>query len=229
MARERKGISKRKSKIKDTRRYFVIASEGADTERIYFEGLAKLVVNQELDRFVKIEFLVRNGENERAKSAHKDIIKQLDAYKKKYRLDEKDELWLVIDRDKQTNKINSLSDTAQKCIQKNYYLALSNPNFELWLLLHLKDLNDYSEEKIDSLLKNEKVSNSSKKALEKELSDILNGYNKSHYDFQNFEIHIPIAIERAKLLDKNPDDRWIEDSLGSRMYILVEKIIEPNL
>ncbi|TAE70294.1 MAG: RloB domain-containing protein [Bacteroidetes bacterium] len=227
MPRERKGISKRKSKIKDTRRYFVIASEGADTERIYFEGLAKLIIKNGLDRLIKIEFLVRSGESERAKSAHKDIIKQLDTYKKKYRLDEKDELWLVIDRDKQTNKINTFADTAQKCIQKNYFLALSNPNFELWLLLHLKDLNDYSEEKINTLLENKKVENSHRNALEKELFDLLNEYNKSHYKFEKFESCIPDAIQRAKDLDKNPNERWVENSLGSRVYLLVEKIITP--
>lgn len=227
MSRERKGISKRKSKIKDTRRYFVIASEGADTERIYFEGLAKLIIKDGLDRLIKIEFLVRNGEDERAKSAHKDIIKQLDTYKKKYRLDEKDELWLVIDRDKQNNKIDTFADTVRKCIQKNYFLALSNPNFELWLLLHLKNLNDYSEEKINILFENKKVEGSNRKALEKKLLDLLSEYNKSNYDFEKFESCIPDAIQRAKDLDKNPDERWIEDSLGSRVYLLVEKIITP--
>lgn len=38
MPRDIKGVSKRMSKVFDTRRYFVIASEGADTKRIYFEA-----------------------------------------------------------------------------------------------------------------------------------------------------------------------------------------------
>jgi hypothetical protein len=39
MPREQKGITPRPSKIKDYRKFFVIAAEGQDTERIYFEAL----------------------------------------------------------------------------------------------------------------------------------------------------------------------------------------------
>ncbi len=101
MPREVKGVSKPKSKTEDTRRYFVIASEGADTERIYFEGLQDNITEQGiLDRLIKIEFLKRQTEKERKKSAHSLVIKELDKYKKTYRLDERDEMWLVVDRDK---------------------------------------------------------------------------------------------------------------------------------
>jgi hypothetical protein len=68
MPREQKGVSKPASKIQDTRRYFVIASEGADTERIYFEGLQAQIIEQGiLDRLIKIEFLARS-EQERNQS-----------------------------------------------------------------------------------------------------------------------------------------------------------------
>ncbi|MEI6408961.1 MAG: hypothetical protein WCR52_06245, partial [Bacteroidota bacterium] len=95
MPRGTKGVSLRKSQISDTRRYFVIASEGADTERIYFEGLQKNIIEQGiLNKLIKVEFLKRS-ESTKSQSAHTSVIKQLDAYKRFYHLDERDELWLV--------------------------------------------------------------------------------------------------------------------------------------
>ena len=55
MPRERKGVNSRKSKTDDTRKYFVVASEGADTERIYFEALRDGLIGQGItDKLIKI-------------------------------------------------------------------------------------------------------------------------------------------------------------------------------
>jgi RloB-like protein len=229
MPRERKGVSKPLSGIQETRRYFVIASEGADTERIYFEGLRdKLIAEGQLNSLIKVEFLKRQTEAERAKSGHKAVIKQLDTYKKAYRIDNRDELWLIIDRDKQNNTPKNIADIAQSCLQKGYFLGLSNPAFEIWLLLHLKDVADYSNETLETFLQNRKISasSSSKTALKKELSDILGGFNETAYDANKFLPFIQDAVQRAKLLDISPADRWIEDSLNTRVYRLIERIFK---
>jgi RloB-like protein len=226
MPRVRKGVSAPKSKIKDTRRYFIIASEGADTERIYFEGLQTYIDEQNIkDRQIKIEFLKRETEKARAQSSHKSVIKQLDAYKKTYSLDERDELWLIIDRDKQNNPSKNIADIAQNCLQKGYFLALSNPNFEFWLLLHLKNLEDYTAQQLDDFLQNKKAS-ASKSILEVELSNLLGGYNKSKYAIEKLLPHLQPAIVRAKALDTSVLDRWMEGKLGSRVYRLAEQILK---
>jgi hypothetical protein len=229
MPRERKGVSKPPSGIQETRRYFVIASEGADTERIYFEALRdKLIAEGRLNSLIKVEFLKRQTEAERAKSSHKAVIKQLDTYKKAYRIDRRDELWLIIDRDKQNNTPKNISDIAQSCLQKGYFLGLSNPAFEIWLLLHLTDLSTYSKEALEILVQNKRVSasSSSKAALKKELSDVIGGFNETAYDAKIFLPFIQLAVERAKLLDINPADRWIDGTLGTRVYRLIEHIFE---
>jgi RloB-like protein len=224
MPRERKGVSKPKSKTEETRRYFVIASEGADTERIYFEGLKEFIQEKGIyDSLIKIEFLKRKTEKERVKSSHKAIVKQLDAYKKTFQIDERDELWLVIDRDKQNNPTKNIAAIAQSCQQKGYFLALSNPNFELWLLLHIADLGLYTSSQLEDLLENKKV-NATKNYLDFELTKVLGSYNKTKYDAKQFFPFIQDAIKRAKDLDLNPNDRWIEGSLGTRVYRLAENI-----
>jgi len=78
MPRERKGVTKRKSQTDTTNSYFVIASEGADTERIYFEGIKKHVHSILLtkNQIIKIEFLERKTEQERSQSSHTKVIKE---------------------------------------------------------------------------------------------------------------------------------------------------------
>lgn len=229
MPRERKGVSTPKSKIRDIRRYFVIASEGADTERIYFESLAeKIRKNGALDKLIKVEFLVRQTEAERKKSSHKHIIKQLDGYKKTFSICEGDELWLLIDRDKQNNPTENIANIAQSCLQKGYSLALSNPCFELWLLLHVQDIKTYNKEILKQIFENKKVS-TGKNFLDRELSTLLNGYNKSKYDVNLLLKNLHQAVEQAKALDANLQERWIETHLGTRIYILVENIFDGNI
>lgn len=106
-------------------------------------------------------------------------------------------------------------------------MALSNPNFEFWLLLHLAHLENYTEQQLNDFLHNKRA-NSSKSMLETELSTLLNGYNKSKYPVDRILISIENAIKQAKFLDKDPEARWIEDQLGSRVYRLVERILNPN-
>lgn len=227
MPREVKGVSKRKSGTDNPYKLFVIASEGADTERIYFEAFGyQIMRNLALSSKVKIEFLKRD-EKQRTYSSHQKVIKQLDNYKRNYHLANDDELWLVIDRDKQNNPIANISAIAQSCSQKGYKLALSNPNFEFWLLLHLNYLCNYKEAELNDFLQAKKV-NKNKNALEKELSKLLNGYDKSHYKVESILQFIPFAILQAKKLDTNPIERWQEEDLGSRIYLLMERILQEK-
>ena len=63
------------------------------------------------------------------------VLKQLNDYKSQYELEADDELWLVVDKDRWTEAM--LSRVATECSQEvAMHMALSNPCFELWLLLH---------------------------------------------------------------------------------------------
>ena len=69
------------------------------------------------------------------------MIKRLDEYieKKDFALEKDDELWVMIDVDR-WNK-STLQEIAKEARQKGYRLAISNPCFELWLLLHFRDFS----------------------------------------------------------------------------------------
>lgn len=153
------------------------------------------------------------------------VLAQLDNFSAEYNLDEEDELWMVIDRDFQSWTIKMIREVAQKCHQKKgYFLGLSNPAFELWLLLHLVDVTTLSEQEKETLLANRKVS-LDKTYSKKLLSDLLDGFNEANYDPMQFVLHVEEAIQRAKAIDRYPRRRW-PDYLATRLYKLAFNIIQ---
>lgn len=193
------------SNIRDSKLY-VIASEGELTEKIYFSELRLKYRNPK----VHIEILDRLNRNN---SAPNHVLMQLDKFKKEYHLNKDDELWMVIDLDRWHTSL--LSDISKQCSQKKYNLAISNPCFEVWLILHILDLNNCFSSNFESLKSND---------FEKELRRLLGSYNKANPDFSKILLNIEIAIIRAKSLDIDPDCR-LPKTFGSRVYKLVEKII----
>lgn len=127
---------------------------------------------------------------------------------------------MVVDRDKQNVSAEQIDSIIEKCNIEGYNLALSNPTFEFWLLLHLKDAKEYQHE---ILLNNEKV-NKSRRFIDKELSNILGGYSKKKLQFERFESGIKDAINRAKELAI--DNVELKDKLGTSVCLLVEKLIK---
>lgn len=194
----------------------IIAAEGSNTEKRYFEDLAGIYYKPN----VHIEVLDRLNTN----SDPKTVIESLDNFRKYYSLRKNfDELWLVIDVDRWGGK--KLSDVGTQCFQKNYGYAVSNPCFELWLLLHLKSLEEYPEEKLHEFLENKRKAKYKRTPLELELVNILGAYNKGNLDTSKILSKVNDAIEQARKLDRNPEHRW-PAKLGTRVYLIAEKIIK---
>ncbi|MDO9613658.1 MAG: RloB domain-containing protein [Bacteroidota bacterium] len=129
---------------------------------------------------------------------------------------------MVVDRDRQNVFREQLASIIDKCNTEGYNLALSNPTFEFWLLLHITSPDTYDH---DLLLANSKVNVKSKKRfIEKELSSLLGGYNKNNLRFERFEPGIKDAIRRAKELSY--DNELLIDELGTSVCVLVEKLIK---
>jgi len=205
---------RRASSFRDAK-LIVIAAEGTETEERYFEDLA--AGDAYRNRRVHVEILKRPT----TASSPDHIIEQLDAFRKEYKLKQADELWMVIDFDRWGNR--KLSRISTQCMQKQYLLAVSNPCFELWLLLHIKSLDEYTDTELKELAANEKV-NRARTRLEIELSRLLGGYDKSNLDSSRFIPFIEVAIGRAKALDILPQQRW-PTQIGTRVYKLAESII----
>ena len=210
-------MRERREAFRDAR-LIVIASEGKDTERIYFKALAKEYTNPR----VHVHILERS-EAEQNNSSPEHVLKQLNDYKEQYALEADDELWLVIDKDRWTEAM--LSRVATECSQEvAMHMALSNPCFELWLLLHLEDASSLTPEEQMLWLENRRKSKNADPYLKVRLRQKMGSYHESSYDAKMLIEHVEVAIARAKALDKNPADRWPQ-TLGTRVYLLAESVM----
>ena len=216
--RSRNSLMRERQEAFRDARLIVIASEGKDTERIYFKALAKEYTNPR----VHVHILERS-EAEQNNSSPEHVLKQLNDYKEQYALEADDELWLVVDKDRWPEAM--LSRVATECTQDDYmHMALSNPCIELWLLLHLVDVTSLTSEEQQQWLENRRKSKSADPYLKVRLRQEMGSYHEAAYDAQMLIAHVEEAIERAKALDKNPADRWPQ-TLGTRVYLLAESVM----
>ena len=73
---------------------------------------------------------------------------------------ENDLFGVIIDRDCDSHSKELMEKCISICDQKGYSCYVSNPCFEFWLLLHLCDVkSEFSQEQLQELLVNKKVSN----------------------------------------------------------------------
>ena len=213
-------MRERREAFRDAR-LIVIASEGKDTERIYFKALAKEYTNPR----VHVHILERS-EAEQNNSSPDHVLKQLNDYKSQYELEADDELWLVVDKDRWTEAM--LSCVATECSQEvAMHMALSNPCFELWLLLHIEDSALLTPEEQKQWIENRRKSKNGDPYLKVQLRQKMGSYHESSYDALALIAHVEDAIERARALDKNPNDRWPQ-TLGTRVYLLAESVMNRN-
>ncbi|MGM9697463.1 MAG: RloB family protein [Prevotella sp.] len=210
-------MRERREAFRDAR-LIVIASEGKDTERIYFMALAKEYTNPR----VHVHILERSVDDQN-NSSPEHVLKQLNDYKSQYELEADDELWLVVDKDRWTEAM--LSRVATECSQEvAMHMALSNPCFELWLLLHLEDAASLTPEEQKLWMENRRKSKNADPFLKVRLRQKMGSYHESDYDAPALIVHVEEAIARSRALDKNLNDRWPQ-TLGTRVYLLAESVM----
>lgn len=127
----------------EAEKFYVLAYEGDVTEKKYFEDLRQSSMFNDSGSIETIPLKKEhNGGN-----SPLDVKKLLSKAKAEYNFRATDEFWLIIDRD-DWEKIhhvdfNALYDDCEK--EKNFFIALSNPCFEFWLILHLRKLEDIAD------------------------------------------------------------------------------------
>ncbi len=175
---------------------FIIATEGRHTESQYFHTFHSTKI--------KVEVL-STGED--CRSAPQYVLDRLNEFKERYDLGAEDELWLVTDVDRWGR--DNLSSVCREAKQKDYGLAISNPCFEVWLCLHLQDLDP-----------NDKTSQQFKSRLR----EILGSHNASNLDLEKFKHKINEAMARSKSLHQESQQHW-PNQIGTHVHQLVESIL----
>lgn len=192
----------RLTRLTGTRPYkklFLLSAEGAKTEESYFRFFNSLGLP------ISVKILKRQT----SKSSPKQVLKEMMKYigKGSKELKKQDEAWIVIDRNGwPEDQIQKILDWEEK--KEKHNVAISNPNFEYWLLLHFEDGNRVQSPK-DCLTR-----------LREHLPDYQKSVDMSKITRECFET----AIQRAKVRHKNKVET------GSKIYstnvhILVERIL----
>lgn len=191
MGRKAKKLIRRKT-YWSQKTLYVIATEGAVTEKIYFNEMFRR-------KNIRMPILATKSGD----SSPDKVFKRLIEYRRTYNASP-NELWLVIDRDN-WNKV-TLDAIAKECQKKDYNLIISNPCFELWLLLHQK--NPKQPLTIANCVN--------------ELKKLIPGYTKSKFNIENIHKNVGLAINHAKVLDNKKD---IQEPPSTKVFKLVEKLI----
>lgn len=182
------------------RKIFIIATEGTKTEPRYF-GMFN---NQQ--SVVKVSCLRGNHE-----TSPPQVLQRMETYLQRESLKDSDEAWLVVDKDRWTDEqLRQLHEWSQQ--QANYGLALSNPKFEYWLLLHFED-----GEGVTTV-----------RECTSRLKRYWPDYDK---DFDSRKITgdmIAKAIQRAKCRDNPPCSDWPRIFGSTTVYRLVENILNAS-
>lgn len=131
-----------------------------------------------------------------------------------------DKICLIADRDKQSFKEYQYDYVIKTCNEKGYEFYVSNPCFELWLLMHYDEILTMDK---DKLLANSKETPKSKKRfLEKQLSNLMDGYNKNNLDFEKLIHRISKAVQNEKSFCENAEN--LKMDLGCNIGLLIEEM-----
>jgi len=153
----------------------VIASEDQYAVKQYFE----------LFHSTRIQFRVLETTHGESAPAH--VMERLAAFMSEYSFGEGDQFWFVGDTDHwiESNHIHNLVEIVKLCRDRQIGVALSNPCFDLWLLLHFAEFP--SEESLTC------------QEVGGRIRSVVGQFNKTRvYDLPIGMSHIKRAVDSSK-------------------------------
>ena len=212
-------FSDNEEQVEPYRKYYFLC-EGENTERWYFE---KLINDQKVLKIhpsIDIRFLERTGEDSHV-SHPKRLLEYANALKEELKDfdQEHDKFVIVFDSDIYNNKQTELMELIKEIEAAGHLVAMTNPSFELFLLLHIeKSFEKIISKEEKNILDNKKVGN--QRCIASLLRKATGWNAKRNEKIGELYKFIDIEIEQEKLVNQN-----IYDSQG-RLTCNLGKIIE---
>lgn len=201
-------------------KYYIIP-EGEKTEIQYFLGIRDNAREININSLIEV-IPIENDDEELGQSHPIRKINNFneDIENNKFLYDKEiDKVCFVIDRDPQNFSEEQFDNFLRMCKDYNYKVYVSNPTFELFLLMHDDKIFGIDR---TAMLENRRVSNS-KRFLEVKLSEIF-GCNKKNINFEKFKVNIKKAINNEKRFEENLIN--LKYNLGSNVGTLLDEMIE---
>lgn len=201
---------KRPYRPKQQKQRFLLCCEGVGTEPGYFRSLAEFLRNP-LIELIEVEIA------EHEATDPKQIVEQAkrlraDADRSAKRMHDDnlryDQVWCVFDRDEHAH----FDEAINQALDNKLDLAVSNPCFELWILIHFQD-------QTSSLTRQDAAS---------KVRHFIPGYEKS-ISLAELTGRASEAVRRARKMESNATERGkATDNPSTGVWQLVMKLCEDS-
>jgi hypothetical protein len=161
-------------------------------------------------------------ETQNGLSSPEHVINRLISYAEEYQIGDDDQLWALLDTDHwiSGNHKPNLIGALQDARQRGYRVAMSNPCFDLWLLLHQKEVVPGEAFADDD-------------AVAQAIRETLGEFNKTNLKPHHYAPEkVGQAVQRARALEPdgvNAEEGFWPESTGTRVYLLIEQLRAAGL
>ena len=186
---------------------FVIGC-GGKTEALYFSKLVG-------DRDDILVIALPPGQDNL--STVRQTVDRVNDFWKRYDLEEQDQVWIVIDVDEFFDPGNQIqtTDALKDARAKNYQIVVSNPCFEVWLLMHTEEVLSFWK-CCDDLVHHIRL---------KWKDTELRGYNKSSLpDAQMKQLRVYIREATARGRRSANSQQTPPRNPGTQVHLLLEAL-----
>ncbi len=206
-----------------------IVCEGERTEIKYFEGIRDHSKTLGINNLLQIVIMDKTPEFKGTSNPNglialaKDTIEKFNCndnqtYEDKTYDEKRDKFLIVIDRDK--NDFFNYKEFIDN-YKEDFILGITNPCFELWLLLHKNDsVNNIIKPNYEEILENKKISNNHN-VISEIVSKEYHMNPKSGMNFNKFKDSLFYAIEQEKKLEQ--DLYNLDNKIGSNIGEIIKK------
>lgn len=228
-----------RSKRPTTSKIIFLSCEGSVTEEEYIEVLSRIydgvksrvqIISVAED---EVHTLPKNRTREQnqvlGKSKPWQLVERINKFKEekeaKYEFSKypEDEFWIVSDVDDNLdNHKIKFENAIQECERKGYKYAISNPFFEIWLLLHHDEVSEEDKKYAVTETHQYEATDHFRIRLKEKDAPLK---DQKHLNFEHYsDEKVRLAVERAK--DLMGENEKIPSDYGTYVYKIVEEILE---
>ena len=186
-----------------------------DASLVVIASEDRYAVRQYFDFFESTRIQFRVLETPDGKSAPEHVLERINEYLEDFEIGEGDTFWVVCDCDHwvEPNHIQNLTHVLRECRKKRVKVALSNPCFDLWLLLHFADFP------AENMLTCAEVAD--------RLRTAARGYDKTKvYNLPIDNEKVSDAVKRA---GENQSQMQIPNHLRTAVHLIIRSLIRKRI
>ena len=141
------------------------------------------------------------------------VLNRLISFDEQYEIGADDQLWVLLDTDHWItgNHQSGLIQAIEEARSRGYFIAMSRPCFDVWLLLHHDNVPAG-------------VEYASGAEVAARIREMVGEFNKTNLKQEHYTpLQVQLALDRARALDAGEVGLWPEKT-ATRVYLLVDQL-----